>query len=44
MNTYFGLNAAYYGFVKLGCIFFDGPRRFLVVGFLIMEQSLKKQT
>ena len=24
--------------------YFDGPRRFLVVGFLIMEQSLKKQT
>ena len=40
---WFELYSIYYTFVKLEYIFFDEPRRFLVVGFLIMEQSLKKQ-
>ena len=40
---WFELYSIYYTFVKLEYIFFDVPRRILVVSFLIMEQSLKKQ-
>ena len=40
---WFELYSIYYTFVKLEYIFFDEPRTYLVVGFQIIEQSLKKQ-